>query len=330
MIDYSFYISQLNLNRLSLKDSRKWNAECPLCDDSSVRKHRLWFMPREDVYIAYCHNAGCEACNGLSFGNFLKRANPTLHKRFMQEYKSENFKDMLINKSFRKKAIVNIKTDNQIKFFKSLNKDLFKPLTEESLTYLKNRGVPNEIIKEFLWCDKDRSDKIPYGNMVILPLSKKSDKTFYGFTARCIVDKKFIIKLADENNPKIYNLYNVDNSKNVYIIEGMFDSFFVENSIACLGASINKDILSSINKPVFIYDNDKTGLKQSISMLESGYKCVWIGNELMKDCKDINDLVVKQKLTEESIMKLIKISILLPNPSNIMKLKTIQIRNKWN
>ena len=45
--------------------------------------------------------------------------------------------------------------------------------------------------------------------------------------------------MIDETQPKVYGLENVDFNKTVYVVEGPFDSTFVENSIAMCGADVS-------------------------------------------------------------------------------------------
>jgi hypothetical protein len=61
--------------------------------------------------------------------------------------------------------------------------------------------------------------------------------------------------MLDENAPKVYNYDDIDNTKPVYILEGPFDSYFVDNSIAMCGADVDLKKLN-ISQPIYIYDNE--------------------------------------------------------------------------
>jgi hypothetical protein len=63
----------------------------------------------------------------------------------------------------------------------------------------------------------------------------------------------------DDSHPKIYGLDKVDWNKTVYIVEGPFDSMFIENSIAMVGADVDKSffITNFETNFVMIYDNEK-------------------------------------------------------------------------
>ena len=60
-----------------------YNFRCPICGDS--KKHRnkargYFYVVRADTNFR-CHNCGAS----LSFSNFLKQLDPTLHKKFVME-----------------------------------------------------------------------------------------------------------------------------------------------------------------------------------------------------------------------------------------------------
>jgi hypothetical protein len=98
--------------------------------------------------------------------------------------------------------------------------------------------------------------------------------------------------MLDDSHPKVYNLDNVDKTKNVYVLEGPFDSEFVKNSIAMCGADVNLTKLN-ISHPVYVYDNEprnKEILRRMNSFIERGYSIViWPDN--IKE-KDINLMVM--------------------------------------
>jgi hypothetical protein len=61
--------------------------------------------------------------------------------------------------------------------------------------------------------------------------------------------------MLDDNAPKVYNYDNINISEPVYVLEGPFDSEFVNNSIAMCGADLNLQQLN-ISYPIYVYDNE--------------------------------------------------------------------------
>ena len=94
---------------------------------------------------------------------------------------------------------------------------------------------------------------------------------------------------------KLYcrNWFNVDKSKPVYIYEGIFDAIAggFENSIALMGAKMPEVRLSELEKPVFVLDNDKVGLVNSLEYAKRNHT-VYVQPEKYPE-KDMNDLMIK-------------------------------------
>jgi len=111
--------------------------------------------------------------------------------------------------------------------------------------------------------------------------------------------------MLDDDAPKIYGLDNIDTKRPIYIIEGPFDSTFVENSVAMCGADI--DIGSfGWSDYIWVYDNEPRNreINNRISRtIDRGEKVViWPSN--IKE-KDINDMVLSghdiQKVIESNV-----------------------------
>ena len=92
---------------------------------------------------------------------------------------------------------------------------------------------------------------------------------------------------------KIWNWFNIDKSKPVYIFEGIFDAISsgMNNVVAALGAKIPDERINDLKKPVFVLDNDKTGILNSLSYAKEGYT-VYVQPIKYKE-KDFNELVLK-------------------------------------
>ena len=45
--------------------------------------------------------------------------------------------------------------------------------------------------------------------------------------------------MLDEDAPKLYGLEKINTEKPIYILEGPFDSLFVENSVAMCGSDVD-------------------------------------------------------------------------------------------
>ena len=108
-----------------------------------------------------------------------------------------------------------------------------------------------------------------------------------------MTEHKFFTYIPAKNvGFKVWNLYNVDVNKSVYIFEGIFDALSayhagITNVVACCGATIPDNILKSFKDAVFCLDNDRTGIVNSLKYLKNGYKVV----DWQNTCKDCNEML---------------------------------------
>ena len=95
--------------------------------------------------------------------------------------------------------------------------------------------------------------------------------------------------MLDESKPKVYGLNKINVNQTIYITEGPFDSFFIENSVAMCGADVN---LRTYNWGdwVYVYDNEprNTEIINRISnAIDRGDKVVIWPNVPEKDINDM-------------------------------------------
>jgi hypothetical protein len=120
------------------------------------------------------------------------------------------------------------------------------------------------------------------------------DSNLIGFQGRALgpSPNKYITVMLSDDAPKIYGLEKIDQSKPIYIIEGPFDSEFVENSVAMCGSDI--DIRSfNWSDYIWVFDNEPRNreiVNRISKTIDRGDKVViWPSN--IKE-KDINDCVL--------------------------------------
>jgi len=139
-------------------------------------------------------------------------------------------------------------------------------------------------------------------NAIVIPLYHKSE--MYGFYSRSIHEKTFFTHMNDANiGYKIWNWFNVDKTKPVFIFEGIFDAISsgLPNVIAAIGAKIPDDRIKELDNPVFVYDNDKTGLLNSLAMSKLGHKVYIQPNNLKQ--KDMNALKTETQLNVSDVIE---------------------------
>jgi hypothetical protein len=264
-----------------------YNCRCPLCGDSQKNKSRSrgYFYQKNNNTNYKCHNCGAS----LSFNNFLKTYDSKIHADFCLDKYSAGF----TGKNFPTEKPKIIKVAPPV-FREKLDLPL-AILNERAKKYLESRRLDPErfyYAKEFKkWTNtlKETFDEkgLNYEEeRIVIPLHL--NKKLIGFQGRTLGNSeiKYITIMLNNEFPKVYNLDSVDKSKNVYILEGPFDSEFVTNSIAMCGADVNLTKLN-ISHPVYVYDNEPRN-KDILKRMERVIKCggslvIWPDNIYQKD-----------------------------------------------
>jgi predicted RNA-binding Zn-ribbon protein involved in translation (DUF1610 family) len=279
------------LQKFKKVKSNLYNFRCPICGDSQKNKNKTrgYFYSVKNNTNFKCHNCGAS----LSFSNFLKKIDSTLH----QEYSMEKFKEGFTGKNF-------VVEEPKFTFKKPTFKTkLNLPKASENETakkYLESRKLNPE---KFYFADKFKewtnTQKYTFSSTkyeesrIIIPLYTKDCEVF-GFQGRALGKNfvKYITVILDESIPKIYGLDRIDTTKTVYVVEGPFDSEFVDNSVAMCGADVN---ISECNfsDVVYVFDNEPRNF-EICSRMEKAIKnnskiVIWPKNIIHKD---INDMVL--------------------------------------
>jgi predicted RNA-binding Zn-ribbon protein involved in translation (DUF1610 family) len=292
------------LQKFKRVKSDLYNFRCPICGDSHKNKNKTrGYLYQVKTNTNYkCHNCGIS----LSFNNFLKKIDPILHK----QYTLEKFKEGFTGKNFVTEA-------PKFEFSKpSFIKKLDLPKASDNRVakeYLEKRKLNPEKFyfanrfKE--WTNHQKptfSDIFKEEERIVIPLHTRDGKIF-GFQGRSLTSSgvKYITVLLDENIPKVYGMNTVDENKTVYIVEGPFDSEFIDNSIAMCGADIDIGTLG-FSDTVFILDNEPRNnqiCNRISNLIDKGERVVIWPKIIIQ--KDINDMI----LTGLNVMDVIKSNI---------------------
>jgi predicted RNA-binding Zn-ribbon protein involved in translation (DUF1610 family) len=279
------------LQKFKRVKSDLYTFRCPICGDSQKNKNKTrgYLYPVKNNTNFKCHNCGAS----LSFNNFLKEMDPVLHK----QYTLEKFKEGHTGKGFVVEA-PKLEFKKPV-FKKSLNlpKASSNPVAKE---YLEKRKLNPE---KFYFADKFKewtnTQKVTFDTIgrdesrIIIPMYDR-DNNLIGFQGRSLVPNsvKYITVMLDEEAPKIYGLNEVDEQLPIYVVEGPFDSTFVNNSVALCGSDGDVRCLKG-SSIVFVYDNEPRNreivnrIGKCISRGES--VVIWPSGIVEKD---INDMIL--------------------------------------
>jgi len=105
----------------------------------------------------------------------------------------------------------------------------------------------------------------------------------------------------NEEAPKIYGLDTVDQKLPIYVVEGPFDSTFINNSLALCGSDGDVHCLEG-SIVIFVYDNEP----RNREILNRIGKCISRGERVViwpsgVIEKDINDMVIAGHNVQEMI-----------------------------
>lgn len=308
------------LEKFAWKNNNLASLRCPLCGDSKKNKRKargnFYSYNGEDFYN--CYNCG----EPQGFASFLYNFDKGLYR----EYKLEKFQESII--STKKEDTF----DEDVETFKSKPKS--KPLNTES---------PLDSYKKFSQLKEDHParkyaelrklepffDKIYYivnfplftedfpglknwgkidkHSRMIFPCYSKN-KELIGFSARAFLDDQVRYctwKDKEVEDKVLYGLDTVDESKTVYVVEGVVDSLMIDNAVAVMSSALNS--VDMFDDKVLIFDNQPRSLeivKLVKKAIEDKKKVVIWPDSF--PAKDLNEAVCDYDYTREDLINLIK------------------------
>ena len=121
-----------------------------------------------------------------------------------------------------------------------------------------------------------------------------TESNLIGFQGRALGPNhvKYITVMLSDDAPKIYGLDQVDSSKPIYIVEGPFDSTFVQNAVAMCGSDVDIGSFGWGNY-IYVFDNEPRN-REIVNRIE---KTINRGDKVIIwptsiEQKDINDMVL--------------------------------------
>ena len=268
-----------------------YNFRCPICGDSQTNKNKArgYIYQVKNNTNFKCHNCGAS----MSFNNLLKEIDVNLHK----QYTLEKFKEGHTGRNFVVEAP---------KF------EFKKPIFKKSINLPK--ASTNSFANEYLIKRKIDPDKFYYADKfmewtntqkqtfdtitrdesrIVIPMYDEN-KNLIGFQGRALGKSftKYITVMLNEESPKIYGLEKVDSTKPIYIVEGPFDSTFIQNAIAMCGSDVDIGSFNWSNY-IYVFDNEPRNreiVNRISKTIGRGNKIVIWPNNIID--KDINDMVL--------------------------------------
>ena len=267
-----------------------YNFRCPICGDSQKNKSKTrgyLYSVKADMNFR-CHNCGAS----MTLSNFLKTLDPVIHK----QYVFERFKG---GHTGRGTVVEEPKFNFKPPQFApkvDLPRASEIPIAKQYLEKRKidsNKFYYTDAFKRWVNTLVPKFDDIKYDEpRIIIPLIYKNQ--LIGLQGRSLGPNsvKYITIMLHDDAPKVYGFDNIDDKKPIYIVEGPFDSTFLDNSIAMVGADLDIGSFGWSNY-IWVFDNEPRSreITNRISKtIGRGDKVIiWPSNVQEKD---INDMVM--------------------------------------
>lgn len=307
-IDVRYFKLAVGESRIKHETPTDITVRCPICGDSkkSRNKARMHLYMRNGKALVNCFNE-C-SCTNKTVYKFLKDYYPNL----LENYKQETFGNRI-------KEIKELDFSGGVGF-ELIDTPEEKPKTlfdlsqyfeksERVYDYIESRGLDWSPALGEVYLGKKITLNGKFYNIddfIVIPLYC-GDK-WYGFYSRSMKEHRFQTFIIDEGF-KLWNFYNIDKSKTIYVFEGIFDALSVYNSgitnvVACLGATPPLSLLEGLDV-VFCFDNDRTGYLNSIKYLKKGFKVLCYPenikekdmNDILKTGVDVKDLILNNQVS---------------------------------
>ena len=286
----------VRLEKFGKKKEGLYTFRCPYCGDSQKNKNKTrgYIYRYKNDHNFKCHNCGVSR----SFTNFLKDQDVVLHDQYiMERYKSGltgkgTTTPNPIVKSSKPKFT---KKDFDLQRIAELNKE------HPAKIYLSKRQLPEKYLRDLYYCEHFKrwtnEQKYTFDDInndeprIIIPL--KDRNKIFGFQGRSLDPRnklRYITIMLDEEAPKIYGLDRVNKNNAVYVVEGPFDSLFLENCVAMAGADLDLRTCGWSDY-ICVYDNEPRSreiVKRIDKTIDRGGKVVIWPNKVVQ--KDINEM----------------------------------------
>jgi hypothetical protein len=286
------------------KGDNLWNFRCPYCGDSQKSRSKargFVFRKKNDLFFK-CHNCAV----GASLGNLIKYVN------------SKTYDDYILER-YRKGVETRSSPQPEFKFDAPVfKKDIFKtlksisqlPKAHPARRLVGKREIPESFyISDLYLCKSfyrftntlipNKFPSLDYDHPRLIIAFRDERGEIFAYQGRAFGSEtpKYITIKLKEDSDKIYGLDRIDDSKEIYVVEGPIDSMFLDNCIAVGGSDFSKPLVIAGKivdnaQLTIVFDNEprnKEICKQIEKTLTQGRKIV-IWPDSMKH-KDINEIV---------------------------------------
>ena len=323
------------LEQFKEKKTDLYNFRCPYCGDSKKNKlkARGYVYRKSNDYFFVCHNCS----KSTTFAKFLEHVDGTTYKQYILERyaagetgygtnaKKPDFEQLKGNAYARLQSTLNnsrgdsTQSQSLERTWRAYTHYSVANLPEEhyARAYIKMRKIPEKYWDEILFIPKFRDfldtefpqhgkDEVPNDDRIVLFYTNEKGE-ITNVAGRALSDTKIryvTVKISDEK--KVFGLHRLRKQERIYVLEGQFDSYFVENSIASGDSNLGgvAAVLPELDT-VLVYDNEprnKDIVKQIEKSIDKGHKVCLFPESVSG--KDVNEMI-QNGFTSDEIKSII-------------------------
>jgi DNA primase len=207
-----------------------WN--CPICDDDN-NKGNLEVNVEKSLY--HCWACGDSEGTHGTLGKLFDKFGSKKQKKLYNILKPETIQ-------VREKKIDKVKLPDGYKKFSEVSQ--VYPVRRQAMNYLKNRGITDEMVEKYQIGFCDTGD---HNGRIIIPSYNKKNELNYYISRSWDPNSRYKYKNPIAPKDEIIFWENIiDWSKDIYLVEGVFDGLFLPNSIPMLGKHMSQLLFETI------------------------------------------------------------------------------------
>ena len=211
--------------------THQYSYNCPVCDAGRGKGN---FEVNLDKSVYHCWSCGDTEGTHGPLGKLFDTYGNKKQKKLYLLVRPEEVK---VRQKKEKKLVL---PEGYTKFKDS---NPIYPVYRQAMSYLNSRGITEEIIEKYQigFCDKGECV-----GRIIVPSYDQNNKLNY-YIARSWGNTKLKYKNPQvEKSNIIFNEHLINWDEDIYIVEGVFDAFFLPNPIPLLGKHLSEHLFASL------------------------------------------------------------------------------------
>lgn len=206
--------------------------DCPVCDDD---RHKGNLEVNYFSHVYKCWSCSDENGTHGPLGKLFDLYGNKKQKKIYEVLQPEAFKP-------KEKKYVKLKLPDDFRLFKDVNP--IHPIRRQAYNYLQSRGITDDIIEKYKIGFCGTGD---HAGRIIVPSYDTFGKLTYYIARSWYPNTKAKYKNPEAEKDKIiFNESLINWNQDIYLVEGVFDGFFVPNSIPMLGKHMSELLFETI------------------------------------------------------------------------------------